>query len=87
MKFQFPNIPDREAELIGLVLAQPEITGHILRRLPKEAFTNRLTVAIWSAMQELEAGGTRIGIEALRERVDVDPAKLGIPDLPSFLGT
>ena len=87
MTFQFPNIPDREAELIGLVLAQPEITGHVLRRLPKEAFTNQLTVAIWEAMQGLEAGGTRIGIQALRERVDVDPSKFGIPDLPSFLGT
>ncbi len=87
MTFQFPDIPDREAELIGLVLGQPELTTHVVRRLPADAFTNSLTAAIWAGMQKLEKSAKRVGIQTLRETVPFDEKKHGVPSLESFLAT
>lgn len=87
MTFQFPNIPDREAELIGLILDNPPSINEVADRIPESAFQNDLTRAIWREMIGLTRGGTRISIPMLRERVKLDPAKYGIPDIASFLAT
>ncbi len=87
MTFQFPNIPDREAELIGLVLDNPPSINEVADRVPETAFHNDLTRAIWREMVGLAKGGTRVSIPMLRERVKLDPVQYGIPDLASFLAT
>lgn len=86
MTFAFPNIPDREAELIGLILDSPHSINEIADRVPESVFQNELTRSVWREMVALARGGTRISIQMLRERVKLDPEKYGIPDLPSFLG-
>lgn len=87
MSFNFPQIPDRECELLGLILVNPPSINEIIDRVPENAFLNDLTRAIWSEMVSLTKGGTRVSIPLLRERVKVDSAKFNIPDLASFLAT
>lgn len=87
MTFQFPNIPEREAELIGLILDSPASINEVVDRVPETAFHNDLTRAIWREMTGLAKGGTRVSIPMLRERVKLDPTQYGIPDVATFLAT
>jgi replicative DNA helicase len=87
LSFGFPNIPDREAELIGLILDNPASINEVAEQIPDYAFQNELTRAIWQEMTALAKGGTRVSIPLLRERVKADPAKYGVPDIATFLAT
>ncbi|WP_150524008.1 DnaB-like helicase C-terminal domain-containing protein [Roseibium sediminis] len=87
MTFRFPNIPDREAELLGLVLNNPVSIHQVVDRVPETAFHNDLTRTIWREMLALTRSGTKISIPMLREKVKADPARFGIPDLATFLMT
>ncbi|MFN3247709.1 DnaB-like helicase C-terminal domain-containing protein [Roseibium album] len=87
MTFRFPNIPEREAEFLGLVLERPASINEVVDRVPENAFQNALTRAVWVEMRALAKGGTTVSIPMLRERVRIETQQYGIPDLPSFLAT
>lgn len=87
MSFGFPNIPDREAEVIGLILESPAAINEVAERIPAYAFQNGLTRAIWQEMTALAKAGTQVSIPLLRERVSADPSAHGVPDVATFLAT
>lgn len=79
------GFPENECEFIGLILQDPISFAAYKTRVPEEAFTNVVTRAIWVAMGKLSSAGTDISIPSLRETVNVDVEKVGIPTVPSFL--
>ena len=85
MSVGIPNIPDREAEWIGLMLQSPISVVEYAPQIPAGAFANKLTAAAWGAMIDLSKAGTQVSVPAVRERIKIDPVELGIPSIPSFL--
>jgi replicative DNA helicase len=84
--FGHDGIPERECEVIGLMLQNPPSVSEFAERLPERAFTNNLTRAVWKGMLALVRAGTGVSIPALRETVKADPSQSGVPvPIASFL--